>query len=305
MGTTYLDLVSKGKNRRLRYLAALLLIFFFWLIIGSIPLTVVQLFFAVRGESAQPVAGSALLPGVHPLVSYLLLSFSFVAFFIGIWLAVRWIHHRPLITLIDPAGRMDWGRALQGFALWLGLSAAVSLAEALLYPGRYLFTFDPARFLLFLPFVLVLTPVQTSAEELFFRGYLIQAGGLISRNPAFLIFLSGFLFALPHAANPEVASSFVLVMLYYFGFGAFMAWLTLRDNRLELALGVHAANNLFAASIANYVNSPLPTPSIFTSQYIDPVYNLAGWLAAALVFILVFFFRESRTPAGTDQIAGS
>jgi uncharacterized protein len=55
-------------------------------------------------------------------------------------------------------------------------------------PGEYKFDFDinkwPVAFLI----VIILTPIQTSAEEIFFRGYLLQGMGLIMRQPLILIF---------------------------------------------------------------------------------------------------------------------
>jgi membrane protease YdiL (CAAX protease family) len=80
---------------------------------------------------------------------------------------------------------------------------------------------------------------------------------------------------------------FVLLALFYFSFGAFLTWMTLRYQTLELAMGVHAANNLFAVNVANYEGSALPSPSIFMANGLDPVYSLLSFLAAAVIFILL------------------
>jgi hypothetical protein len=63
---------------------------------------------------------------------------------------------------------------------------------------------------------------------------------------------------MPHLlANPEVEAGFLLVALYYFGFGAFLAWVSLRDGTLELAFGAHAANNLYGAVVLSFEGSAL------------------------------------------------
>jgi membrane protease YdiL (CAAX protease family) len=293
MGNAYLELVYRGRTRSWRYVVAIAIILIFWLILGSLPYAFAGVVILLKGGRFG-INSAGELNGLSPFINYILLSFSFVAFLAGIFIAMHWIHRRPLLTLITPYSQINWHRLGQGFTLWFLLGALITLGEALIYPGRYHFTLNLARFLPFAAVVLILTPIQTSTEELFFRGYVLQGMGLIWRNLYFLVPVSGLLFALPHFANPETSSGFILVMVYYFAFGAYMAWITLRDGRLELALGVHAANNLFAGLIANYASSALTTPSIFTSSQIDPVYNLLSWVAAALVFTLVIFMREER-----------
>lgn len=55
----------------------------------------------------------------------------------------------------------------------------------------------------------------------------------------------------------------------YFAVGAFLALITVRDGGLELALGAHAANNLFAALILNHVTSSLPTAGVWQIAIFD------------------------------------
>jgi hypothetical protein len=143
--------------------------------------------------------------------------------------------------------------------------------------------------LVFAVLALILIPIQTSAEEFLFRGYLLQWMGLRLKNKWILSFLNGALFFLPHAANPEMGTGSVLVGLSYFVMGFFLALITLQDNGIELALGMHAANNLFASLFANYVVTALPSPALFTIQEIDPLYSLISLIAGLLVFYVVFF----------------
>lgn len=51
-----------------------------------------------------------------------------------------------------------------------------------------------------------------------------------------------------------------------------LATITLRDGRLELAIGLHAVNNVLLALVANYEGSALMTESVFTAREFDPVY---------------------------------
>ena len=105
---------------------------------------------------------------------------------------------------------------------------------------------------------------------------------------------------LPHLlANPELDSGFLLVALYYFGFGAFLAWVSLRDGTLELAIGAHAANNLFGAIVLGFEGSALNTPSLFYADRFVPAYSLIQFLvAAALFYVVVFVLFKRRTKKG-------
>ena len=164
----------------------------------------------------------------------------------------------------------------------------MSLVEAFLYPGRYIWTLNLRRFIPFSFLALILIPIQASAEELFFRGYLLQSVGLRLRNIWILSAISGFLFMLPHFLNPEARVNYGLMGFYYFFIGAVMAFVTLRDGRLELAIGLHTANNLFSALVANYSVTVLPTPSMFTVKELDAVYSVIAATVGLLVFMLIF-----------------
>ena len=78
----------------------------------------------------------------------------------------------------------------------------------------------------------------------------------------------------------------------YFAIGMLLATITLRDGRLELAIGLHAMNNVFLALIANYEGSALTTESIFTARELDPMYTLITLIIGALVFHWWIFRRE-------------
>jgi membrane protease YdiL (CAAX protease family) len=232
--------------------------------------------------------------GVPVILEFLVTMASFLPFLVGTLLAVRLIHVRPLKTLVTGERQIRWRRVFAGAGVWLVIAALVSVVEAFLYPGRYVLTFQPVTLLLFALLALLLIPIQTSAEEFFFRGYLLQWMGLRLKNRWLLSLLNGLLFFLPHAANPEMAADSVLVGLSYFVMGFFLSLITLQDNGIELALGMHAANNLFAALFANYSITALPSPSLFTIQTLDPVYSLIALVLGLVVFYLVFF-RTIRT----------
>ncbi len=277
----FLEVAREGKNSFWHYALSLLFILGAWVFLGS-GIAAIFLFLEWSLHPAMPAA----LDDSTPLV-FSGFMLSFLPWMLATMLAVRFIHQRPIRTLITAFERPRLGRIAQGFVYWLLLIALVSLLEAWLYPGRYRFSFSPEWWRYLLP-ALILIPIQTSTEEIFFRGYLLQALGLKIRNLPLLILLSGLFFALPHLSNPEVSQNFWLVMSSYFITGVLASGITLRDHGLELALGMHAANNLFAL-LANYPNSAINIPAIFAIRELDPAYGLVAQIFASLLFLWLAF----------------
>lgn len=299
---TYLDLVHQGRNDWWRYVLAVLLILCMWQILGAIP-SIFLLILAMANGISMGNIGTGSLPGVDPAVSFVVLMLASVFFVLGVYLAVRLIHRRPFRTIITPARSIAWGRLFQGFGVWFVLAGLTSVVEALLYPGRYVWTPDLEHFIPFVFLALILVPIQTSAEEFFFRGYILQGVGLRVRNIWALSVISGILFMVPHFLNPEASVNYALMGLYYFSMGAFLAYITLRDGRLELALGVHAANNLFSALFANYTVTVMPSPSLFTVTVLDAVYSVPAALIGMVIFALLFIgLWRRKAPEGDAQV---
>jgi membrane protease YdiL (CAAX protease family) len=181
-----------------------------------------------------------------------------------------------------------------GLGVWFVLVVLAGLVGFLLDPSAFSLGPNLAAFVPFALLALVFVPIQTTAEEVFFRGYIVQGASLISTNFLFLAVASGVLFMLPHLANPGMDSGFLLVLLYHFGFGAFLAWISLSDGTLELAIGAHAANNLFGAIVLGFEGSALGTPSLFLTDRFVPAFSLIQFLATAALFYLVIFVLLKR-----------
>jgi len=89
-------------------------------------------------------------------------------------------------------------------------------------------------------------PIQASGEELFFRGWLTQSLGQIVRSRLALVLIVSLLFALSHGISHDVLA-LPYYMLMSLGFSA----LSLRDCRLELAMGAHIAHNWLAVAVTS------------------------------------------------------
>jgi membrane protease YdiL (CAAX protease family) len=274
----YLALVHQGRNEGWRYFSGVVLILFCWLGLGYV------FYFWLLTSG-----------GASKLGLYIAVNFSILMMLAGLALAMRFLHRRPVMTLVSPEQRLDWRRAGQAAAVWCAVGLVAAAVEHQLYPDRYYLSFNAEQFFMFAAIAVVLTPLQTTTEELVFRGYVMQALSLRIRPPLAVAAVSALVFTLPHLMNPEMQHGALLLAASYYIMGFVLAVITLRDGRLELAIGLHAANNLMLALIANYEDSALTGESIFTARELDPVYAFLSLAVGSLVFYGVFFGRRAGT----------
>lgn len=273
----FLDLPVTGKTDWWRYVVSILAILFGWQVIGAIPYIV--------------LAQTGLMDDA--LINYITLNLSFIALIAALALSMLLIHRRKPVTLVTPNARIDIKAIIKPFVIWVLITLVATAIDAVIHPGSYQVSFNLMKWLEFLPFALILTPLQAAAEELLFRGYALQTLGHLSRNKWVLAILSGVIFAVPHFMNPEMQYGAIPTGLYYFCFGLALTLITLKTNNLSAAIGIHAANNLFTVLIANYRDSALPSPSVFTAAIVDPVYNLAAFILGILVFYLILLRKDT------------
>jgi len=176
-------------------------------------------------------------------VAAMLLSFSGI--WIGLWLAMRFLHREPLSALYGPGRRLSRSGFARGFIAVLVTSMLSEVLIYLLRPELSRGAIPVETWLLLLAPVAVLTLIQTSAEEMLFRGYLMR--GLAARfaSPLVWFVLPVAVFTVLHwgaSANPAVHLAGLLSIGAFALVLAATVWLT---GNLGAAFGAHLANNLF------------------------------------------------------------
>ena len=296
IGKAFLDLVNRGESRWIRYILTLLIIIATWTFGSGAVL------FGVYGSEPE---GSP-MDGTNPFLDFIALNLLLVTVLIGLWIGIRNAHKRSFRTLITPRDRIRWGRIFQGFGLQMGLGIVFAAIDALLFPDNYTYTLDPERFYKFVLLVLLLTPFQTTTEELLTRSYFLQILGHFTRHPIILVILNALPFALFHLMNPEIAAYGVVPMLIsYFVVGAFLALVTLKDNGAELAIGIHAANNMFAAVLVSYKDSALSTNAIFTISEVNVWSGTVAYIVSAAIMYRILFRNHKSEPAVRSSVDSS
>lgn len=227
-------------------------------------------------------------------INLILILLPFVGGLLFLLLAVRILHKQSIISLTTSRMRIDWKRILFAFVFWGILSSGMVLLDYYMEPDNYMWNFDLKPFLVLCIIAILMVPLQTSFEEYLFRGYLMQGIGVLARNRWIPLMITSVVFGLLHIANPEVDKLGPVIMVYYIGTGLFLGVMTLMDEGIELALGYHAANNLFTALLVTADWTAFQTHSIFKDTS-DPA--SAGFMDVFLpVFvlfpILLFIFSK-------------
>ncbi len=184
---------------------------------------------------------------LEPNLSLFLILFMFVIGFVFLFFWVKWIHKQSFKTLHSAKQKIRWKRFFFSFILWGFISVAFITLDYSLSPEDYVWNFKPVPFLILVLIAIVFIPIQTSFEEYLFRGYLMQGIGVAAKNRWMPLLITSVVFGLMHIFNPEISKIGYIALVAYIGSGFLLGIMTLMDEGLELALGFHAANNLFAA----------------------------------------------------------
>ncbi|MGX5358048.1 CPBP family intramembrane glutamic endopeptidase [Kocuria sp. KH4] len=198
---------------------------------------------AVRGEEALDdlALDPAALDMMDPAV-FFMLFFSLVLMIPALLAARAIMGPRPVGLLLSVTGRLR--RGFLGRCLLVALAVyALGHAAALLLELAVLGTPPPPRpvegFWWLIAMIVLVVPLQCAAEELVFRGYLLQTVGRWLRRPVFAVLLPVPLFTFGHLYDVWGLLA-VAVMAVVAG------WLTWRTGGLEAAIALHVVNNVVA-----------------------------------------------------------
>ncbi len=244
----FIQQAYKGDNEWTAYLFTLMLLFFGWQIVGIIPISVVAFMYAGDMETFMLSAGKNFSDlGINANLYLLLVIATFLFGLLSLFLGIKFIHKRKIVTLITSREKVDWGRFFYAFIVWGIVGLCMVAIGYFMAPEDYVWNFKPIPFFILLLISFLFLPIQTSMEELLFRGYLMQGFGTWFKNSFVALMLTSAIFGLLHGLNPEVEKLGWFIMVYYIGTGLALGIFTLMDEGTELALGFHAANNVVAA----------------------------------------------------------
>jgi len=263
---------------------------------GQIPFTIAVFYKAYQnGDNLAELDESTMLTFLEPNLNLFLMLLSYAGGLLALLLVVKYLHKQSITHLTTARPKIDWKRFWFMFVLWGIISSSLVLISYALSPEDYVLNFKLIPFIILCVIAIILLPLQTSFEEYLFRGYLMQGIGVIAKNKWVPLIVTSLIFGSLHIANPEVSKLGYNILIVYIGIGLFLGIITLMDDGMELALGFHAANNLFAALLVTADWTALQTHSILKDMS-DP--TSAGFvdifMPVFVVFPIVIFILSKK-----------
>lgn len=287
----------EGENKWWIWLITLVMAFLGYTL-GQVPLLIGMVYYIDKNDIMSQMSMEelealltkmdfeALGMDLNMTLFLLLLMFVFMSLFLIIFLKI--LHKRHWKTLITPFEKINWNKIFFSFFLWLGFTGILEAVSYFSDPSVYTLTFDLGKFLPMLVIILLLMPIQTTTEELVFRGYLMQGFGIWTKSKIIPLIATSVLFGLMHIMNPEVEKfGMGIMMTYYMSVGFFLGLITIMDGTLELAIGVHAATNMFSAIFVSYAGGALQTNAIFNTEVVDVGMMLPVFFVVATIYFLI------------------
>ncbi len=289
----YIQQAYKGLNDFWRYVIGILLVLIGWQFIGMLPLVLVAFSYSKNLQEFQESANESFMNlGINKNLFLFLMLFSFVIGLFTLFYVVKTIHKRSVTTLITARKKIDWNRVFFSFSLWFIISLVMLVISYFTNPDDFQWNFKPIPFVILVLLSFLVMPLQTSFEELLFRGYLMQGLGVLFKYAWIPLFFTSAIFGLLHGANPEVEKLGKWIFVYYIGTGFFLGLLTLLDDGTELALGFHAANNIVAAVFVTQSWVVFQTDALFIS-YTEPTLGLETFFPVLVLYpIMLFVFAK-------------
>ncbi|MEM8848334.1 MAG: CPBP family intramembrane glutamic endopeptidase [Bacteroidota bacterium] len=300
----YIEQGYKGHHELWRYILGFFSVFAVWQFFGSIPL-LVALFMnsGMEAMASGDIGAMSEALGVNTFLFLMLLTFA--VGLIALFFFVKVVHRQNLKSLTTSRSKIDWKRIFFSFLIWGAVSVFFVVIDVYLSPDDYVFNFQWTPFLILFAIAVLMIPIQTSMEEYYMRGYLMQGLGIASKRKWVPLVITSLLFGSLHLFNPEVEKLGYGIMVFYIGTGLFLGILTLMDEGLELALGFHAANNLITALLVTADWTAFQTDSVY-KDVSDPV---LGWDVLIPVFVvfpllLLFFSKKYKWNNWKEKLFG-
>ncbi len=259
--------------------------------IGQLPLMLAASYF-----NTGPVASSDIMEifsGIPKNTLLFLMLLPFAISLLGLWLVVVKLHEQSFRSIISSRTKVDWRRVGFVFLLWGAMICGFTVVDYFMSPEDYEWNFKLLPFLVMFAVGIIMFPLQTTFEELLFRGYLLQGFARLTKNVWLPLVLTSVLFGSLHFFNPEVDKLGNWLLLYYIGTGLFLGLITIYDQGTELALGFHAANNFFSSILVTASWTVFETHAILTDTS-EPQMDFEVFLPLLVFFPLLFFIFGKR-----------
>jgi membrane protease YdiL (CAAX protease family) len=202
------------------------------------------------------------------------------------WLLITMVHQVAPRWLSSVRPRLRW----RFLAMCLGvavIATAVSLVSQLLLEPVHVHL--QQGFWAFLIVIVLTSPIQAAGEEVFFRGYLMQALGSMYGRPWFGVIVSSVVFAFFHGSQN------LPLFVDRLAFGLLAAALVSRTGGLEAGIAAHVINNVFAYTFAGLTGTIAGLRALDKISWLTAVIDVGGFALFAVLAYLVARWRKVQT----------
>jgi len=291
----HLECVTSKRNKWYWYLLVVFLSFFAALAIGGIPFVILLIISTIKNGTLNIDAmnrGDYEAMGFDLNIGFACEIFTFTVMLIAAVLLIKLFHDRSWKEVINGTNRIRWSRFFFGFLVWGIILLVPSFIAYFTEPESMIFRFDPAKFFVLLFIALIFIPIQASTEEFIFRGYLAQGVASLTKSRWWALIIPSLLFGLVHGVNPEIEEyGFGISMFQYIFWGIMFGLMSIMDDGIELAMGVHTVNNLIGSLLFTYKSSAIRSYALFELIDYDPKKEIIPFVISGFIILAIFAYK--------------
>jgi membrane protease YdiL (CAAX protease family) len=234
---------------------------------------------------------------------------SFAGIWLGVWIAMQLLHKETLSRLFGNSARIARSAFFKGFVAVLITSMLTEIAYLAVIPGISRGSVGLGTWALLILPLAFFAFVQTSSEELLFRGYLQRGLAYRFRSPIVWAVLPTVVFAALHWNPASVLAMNVAVLIAITAFAALLALLVYATGNLGAAMGAHLGNNLVGFALISH-DETLGGLALFRAAPLDSLawtpYETAVIAGISLVSILLtwLLLLHPRSPLKVEADFG-
>jgi membrane protease YdiL (CAAX protease family) len=261
--------LRQGRQGRWRWPWALLSTVLAVLGIGIMQACVLGIGWAFRVESAPD---KVLDP--QRLSSFVMVLLAFLPLIIVPCLLTRYLHKVSWRQLLASSGHFDWRLYRRSAGAFFLVTAALTVFDYAIDPKAYQLVHRGIDFLPWLGLGLAVIFVQTLAEEILFRGYLLRMWGAVVPYAWLTASILIGVFISLHVDNPDFKLDFWFNLIAFALTQLTWSYLWFRTGSVAVTAGLHWANN--ATAFFFVVAVPGWSPSMAIVTYRDAVLLQGG-----------------------------
>ena len=219
----------------------------------------------------------------------LFVLFTFIPIWIGVWVVMKFIHWVPVKVLFGSSNELDLKLLFKGFFAMLFLGIGIETALQFIPSVSKYFPYESNKVLFLSDWIKWLLPViffifiQSAAEELVFRGYLLQKIWSKSASYLYAVVFPSLIFGILHFDPQSYGTNAWYYCFNTFIVGCVLCLVTLHTGNIALAFGLHWGANTVSLVFFG-IHGNLDGMALWLT-YLDPK-SLA--MGAALIISTIF-----------------